>query len=196
MQKTLKAWKAYELGLKCCNKLDGVSDISQFPDWDVYWLSAISSVRAVWHILTEQDLIGSDLRTSIKLAYKEDQSADPIFHDFVRNQRNRTVKSWTWDIISQDFMSGGKRGQKFVPTHKSLVFEYPNPDKPMVDVDENLQGEDPIRLLYISLERIHEYLSKIELSTALGVFNGFYEDKLVKAYYKSDFFDEAPKYYR
>lgn len=201
MEKTLKAWRPYDLGLKCCNKLDSFSDIGQFADWDVYWLSAISSVRAVWHILNKQDLIGTDLKLSIKSAYNESQSADPIFQEFVRNQRNRTLKDWIWDVISQDFMSGNflsdaPSEEKFSPTHKSLVFEYSNPEKPVVNVDENLQGEDPIRLLYISLERIYEYLSKIEISIATGTFKGFYDRDLSDAYHNSILFEQAPKYYR
>jgi hypothetical protein len=93
-------------------------------------------------------------------------------------------------------MTGHRKDGRFVPDHQALVFKYPLSPEENVEVHESLQGEDPIRLLGIALQSLHEHLSMIEIALQQGRFEGFRDDELRKAYSYSTFFSEEPSYYR
>ncbi len=177
-------------------KLHNTRDMNDFADWDIYWLASITSIRAIWHVLSEQDLKNSVIKKKLLAEYKQKRAGYDIFQGFVRNQRDRTIKKWTWDIIAQDFMVGGKRGDPFLATHKSLVFKYPNPTQQNVDVDKDLQGEDPIRLLGLALEFLYEDLWLMEIALDHHCSESFDSDRFKKIYYESGLVEKAPKYYR
>jgi len=196
MAKTLRAWEPYEFCLRAFYKLHECHDFRTFIDWDIYWLSAISSVRAIWHVLSEQDLKGSKLRRKIFAEYSKENANWEILQSFVRNQRDRTLKKWKWDVVEQEFMLGGRHTNEFIPTHTALVFGYPNPEKQEVEVDERLQGEDPLRLLGIALDFLHRDLSMIEIALIKNIDNPFSGGVSEQEYGNSSFFGSAPNYYR
>jgi hypothetical protein len=196
MKKSLKAWEPFDFSLRCFYELHICSDFRSFPNWDIYWLSAITSVRSIWHVLSEQDLKGDPLRHSIFMDYRDKNASWEILQSFARNQRDRTIKRWDWDVMEQEFMTGKRRDEEFAADHTSIIFSYSTPDRPVVNVDENLQGEDPIRLLGIALDFLHRDLSYIEIALNKNILRPFSGGVSERQYSEAPFFEDAPNYYR
>ena len=128
--------------------------------------------------------------------YKDKNASWEILQSFARNQRDRTIKRWDWDVIEQEFMTGKRRDEEFVLDHTSIIFAYPTPDRPVVNADENLQGEDPIRLLGIALDFLHRDLSYIEIALNKNILRPFSGGVTERQYSEAPFFEDAPNYYR
>lgn len=196
MEKTLRAWRNYELAERCFYKLHKLDSPGEFEDWDVYWTAAITSCRTIWYVLREQDLVGSNLRKLISKDYDKWAAKSNLLQSFVREQRNRTTKKGFLDITEIDVMVGQPRGTPFHATHKDLIFTYSTPKKPALDVPENLQGEDPIRLLGLAIRELHEDLSVIEVSIIRKYDTPFSTMDRSRIYSESEFFSEYPDFYR
>lgn len=196
MEKTLIAWRPYELAERCFSKLHKLDSPGDFEDWDIYWTAAITSCRTIWHVLRERDLVGCNLRKSISKDYDKRAARSNLLQKFVRDQRDRTIKRGFLDVTEIDVMVGQPRGTPFHATHKDLIFTYSTPKEPEVDAPENLQGEDPIRLLGFAIRELHEDLSVIEVSILREFRTPFSTMDTNQIYSESDFFSEYPDFNR
>ena len=93
-------------------------------------------------------------------------------------------------------MVGKPKGAPFVPTHKDLMFDYPNPDRPKVNVSEDLQGEDALRLFGIAICELFENLVVIEEAIIHAIYKPFSERTLADIVSGSELCKEYPNFYR
>ena len=196
MIKTLEAWEPYRISLLAFYFLHNLESPGDHKHREIYWVAAITSARAVYHVLVEQDLKGSELKRKINNSYKARASESLVLQSFVRDQRDRTIKRWIFDLEPMPVMVGKPRGTPFKETHKDLVFKYPNPERAEHDVDEKLQGEDAIRLLGIALDELHMNLAVVEIALAESIERPFEGTRPHSLYNLSEFLDDGPRYYR
>ena len=193
--KTLNAWKPYNLALKSFYKLHDVDSPGAFEDWDIYWLAALTATRSVWDTV-KKDLKGSPLEQSIFVDYNNGPAKSETHQTFTRGQRNKTLHEWVWDIVPNETTAYKWLGGKSVGSFKGLVFKYPTTPNETCDVHENLQGDDPLRLLGIALTFLHRDLSVIEVAIKNEIFKPFSKENSEKLYADSGLIGQAPDYYR
>lgn len=195
LAKTLNAWRPYVLALKSFYKLHNLDSPGAFEDWDIYWLAALTATRSVWDTV-QKDLKGSPLRQSIFEDYNNGPAKWEIHQSFTREQRHKTLHEWTWDIVPNETTGYKWLEGKFVGNFTNLVFKYPTTPDETCNVHEDLQGDDPLRLLGIALTFLHRDLSVIELAIKSEIFNPFSQGNSEKLYVESGLISQAPDYYR
>ncbi len=193
----LKSWDPLNLSRTCFFKLHEVKDFEDFSDWKIYWIAGITSLRSVWHVLAQQDSKHSELTKSIINDYNNGPANWEIFQSFVRNQRNRTIKQWKWDIVPIEVSARKWLGGEFLGEFTDLVFNYPKFDGDNCTVPKDLQGEDPIRLLGIAIKFLHKDLSIIELAIKSKNSQPFSENRISETEYaQSAYSKDEPHFYR
>lgn len=193
---TLKAWEPYKFALRCFYKLHNLNSPGDFEDWDIYWLSGLTATRAIWDTLKRELEKTSALENNIWENYNKGPAKWKVHQSFTKAQRHQTLHEWVWDIIAIEVSSHKWIGGEFLGTSRDLVFRYPTAIDNAEGVDEELQGEDPIRLLGIALNFQHENLCLIESALEQKIHNPFDIKNMHQLYCDSPFFDSAPNYYR
>lgn len=192
---TLNAWKPYYIALRAFYKLHKLDSPGDFEDWDIFWLAAITSTRAVWHRLNK-DISKHPIGKDILKDYNSGPANWEIYQEFTKGQRDRTLKDWTWDIVTNPVSSHKFLTGEYLGKSNELVFKYLPEHDGLDDVPESLQGEDPLRLLGIALQFLHRDLSVIEVSLKREIKFPFTKANYEKLYSESEFFSQYPDFYR
>lgn len=100
---TLKAWEPYS---DCVDVLflfqnsDIVDGDEELTEWRLYWVSGISLLRTVGHVLAKVDALASPAHTAaverLWSTLKADKQSSAIFWKFINEERNNLLKTYTF----------------------------------------------------------------------------------------------------
>jgi hypothetical protein len=183
---SLKARKPYLVAERVLRAFNEYDDIALMPDWDIYWLAGISSLRAIWHCLKEED---SKISASTSKNYKDFDrvgwgSKTNLLYDFVRTERDRAIKSWSSDVRlnrvhSYVLINGVKTPSNY---RHELVWQ---------------DDEDALRLFELALDRWHQFLCVFEQALLEDKGNAFQTlSEMESVLSRSNYFETAPTLFR
>lgn len=162
-QEQLKAREPYSLSVRVGNCLCALESPGDFEGWDIYWLAGVTALRSVWHCLWEQDRKQSDLLRAIIDDFNSVEwgAKSRILQEFVRKERDKTVKRWDWDVAVT-----------------TITYRHPSKSGPnLVSGTELLwrNDEDALRLFEIALIDWHRSLCIIEQANKERIASPFSE---------------------
>tara|TARA_A100001391_G_scaffold102201_1_gene68039 strand:- start:105 stop:611 length:507 start_codon:yes stop_codon:yes gene_type:complete len=101
--KTLKAWEPFSDCVSILftfQKLDVADGDDELRDWRIFWVSGITLLRAVGHVLAKVDKHKSAQHKEVIdrnwETFRSEESENVVLWKFIEKERNNLIKTYSW----------------------------------------------------------------------------------------------------
>jgi hypothetical protein len=98
-KRTLKAWEPLRDCIDILFEFQNSDIDEERTEWKLYWVAGVALLRAIGHVLAKSDSLASPKHKAevdrIWAEWKADPQANGIFWDFIEEERNNILKTYT-----------------------------------------------------------------------------------------------------
>jgi hypothetical protein len=118
----LRSWLAWKDALDAYNFLASLDSPGAHVHWRIFWIAAVSALRATGHVLKSVDQPRMGRKAPIVDIWRDAAKHEPIFSEFIEQERNNVLKRYQFGTTPSKVTSYtmDDRGKSY----KELVAKY------------------------------------------------------------------------
>src|SRR3990170_5538825 len=105
-EQTLAAWRPFWATVSILFELQNSDIDDEHPEWRFSWIAGVALLRTIGHVLDKVDAkVSQRHENAIRSTWngwKNDRTTHWIFWEFVEDERNNVLKSYTFGVTLDD----------------------------------------------------------------------------------------------